>query len=323
MKTNLIGNMINKKTCIWRIGAIAILITSQSAGHTQPMIRKGREEEGTKIKAELEAINRRMEFNYLKENADSILSFYDRKITYLPEYKPAIYGAGDLQKFYTDWFHSVHIKAYSKKIYEVENIAGYVLEIGNFLLSYSTRPNAEIHYTGKYMIMWKRDLSGKLKILSDAFGSDKYINAEDMPYASVEVKETRVLEENIVSRKLLPEIEEFDKAVVKAVLAGDGEGRANEFTKDGIYMPHFDPMQVGMDMIKPYMLKTYQPGVIKFVKDTYREIFDQGEFVFLNGHFKVSFDNGINKGSFEGNMSNLMKRGKNGKLLMYRQLAHN
>jgi hypothetical protein len=76
-------------------------------------------------------------------------------------------------------------------------------------------------------------------------------------------------------------------------------------------------------MIRPYMVKTYQPGVITFVKDTFCEIFDLGGYVFLSGHFKVSFDNGTTKGNFEGNMSNLMKRGKDGKLLMYRQLAHN
>jgi len=299
---------------------VILIAGCSNAGHQQSIKKIGGNEQ---IKTGLEAINRRIGYFYLQGNADSILGFYDKAFTYLPEYKPAIYEARDLQKFYTDWFRSVHVSAYNKKIYEVENIAGYVLEMGNFSLSYSTRPGAEIHYTGKYMTMWKRSISGEFKILSEAFGSDKYIRPEDIPYATVEVKESRTLEKNILSQKLLPEIEEFDKGVVKAVLDGDGQERANEFTKDGIYMPHFDPMQAGMDMIKPYMLKTYKPGVITSVRDTYCEIFDSGEFVFLSGHFKVGFDNGSTKGSFEGNMSNLMKRGNNGKLLMYRQLAHN
>lgn len=57
--------------------------------------------------------------------------------------------------------------------------------------------------------------------------------------------------------------------------------------------------------------------------NTYHEIFNTGKFVFLNGHFRVGWDKPDNKGSFEGYMSNLMKRGPDGKLLMYRQLAHN
>jgi ketosteroid isomerase-like protein len=162
----------------------------------------------------------------------------------------------------------------------------------------------ETYYNGKYMTMWKRDSQGKLKIISEALGSDKYIDREDMPYAAVVV-------------------EEIDKGVVNAVLTGDGEARAKEFTIDGIYMPHFDPMQVGMEQLRPYMHRTYTGSSITYVKDTYHEIFDSGDFVFLSGHFEVAFGKGAHKGSFEGNMSNLMKRGKDGKLLMYRQLAHN
>ncbi len=119
------------------------------------------------------------------------------------------------------------------------------------------------------------------------------------------------------------EISAFNKRLVKAVLDGDGEERANQFDKNGIYMPHFDRMLVGMDMIRPYMVKTYKPGSLTYVENTYHEIFNLGEFVFLNGHFKVGWDNPKNRGSFEGDMSNLMKRSETGELLMYCQLAHN
>jgi hypothetical protein len=47
------------------------------------------------------------------------------------------------------------------------------------------------------------------------------------------------------------------------------------------------------------------------------------EFVFINGHFKGGWGDQSTGGHFEGNVSNLMQREKNGKLLMYRQLANN
>ncbi len=165
------------------------------------------------------------------------------------------------------------------------SLEDYVLEIGNFNLAWSAKPGEKKNYNGKYMIMWKRDASGRLKIISEAFGSDKFIKPDEIPYASVEVKENRKPDTNILSQKLLPEIEEFDKGVVKAVLTGDSEARANEFTTDGIYMPHFDPMQVGMEKLKPYMIRTYTHSTITEVRDTFREIFDTGDFVFPGGHF--------------------------------------
>jgi len=311
------------KTVICCIPAAAILFAGSIIGCKQPVKNIGETAMASALQAELEAIDSSMAIYYVNANADSLVSFYNKEFTFLPEYKPPIYETGDLQQFYADWFKSQKIDFYNKKIYSVENIAGYVLEIGNFHLGYPKKPGIQSYYNGKYMTMWKRDSSGRFTIISEAFGSDKYIKPEDMPYASVEVIENGKLDESILSQKLLPEIEEFDKGVVKAVLTGDGESRANEFTSDGIYMPHFDSMQVGMGRLKPYMMRTYTHSAITDVKDTFREIFDTGDFVFLSGHFKVGFANASNKGFFEGNMSNLMKRGKDGKLLMYRQLAHN
>jgi ketosteroid isomerase-like protein len=312
------------KTTSSRIAATAILTASIIIGCQQPVKPASEKAAGSALQIELQTIDSNMANCYLKSNADSLVGFYDRAFIYLPEYELPINKTAALQKFYAEWFKSQPLAFFDKRIYSVEQIANFVLEIGTFHMGYSKKLGAEIYYNGKYMIMWKRDDLGKLKIISEAFGSDKYISREDMPYASVVVEETKKPEEvNVLSEKLRPEIEEFDEGVVKAVLTGDGEARAKEFTIDGIYMPHFDPMQVGIENLRPYMLRTYTGSSITYVKDTYFEIFDSGDFVFLSGHFDVGFGNGANKGSFEGNMSNLMKRSKDGKLLMYRQLAHN
>jgi ketosteroid isomerase-like protein len=312
------------KTTISAIAATAILTAGIIIGCQQPVKPASEKAAESTLQIELQTIDSNMANFYLKANADSLVGFYDRSFIYLPEYEPPINKTAELQKFYAEWFKSQPLLFFDKQIYSVEKIADFVLEIGTFHMGYSKKPGPENYYNGKYMTMWKRDNLGKLKIISEAFGSDTYIKPEDIPYASVVVEETKKPEEvNVLSEKLRPEIEEFDKGVVNAVLTGDGEARAKEFTIDGIYMPHFDPMQVGMEKLRSYMLRTYTGSTITYVKDTFHEIFDSGDFVFLSGHFEVGFGEGGNKGSFEGNMSNLMKRSKDGKLLMYRQLAHN
>jgi ketosteroid isomerase-like protein len=313
------------KTTIKSIAATAIsTATITTIGCRQPIKPASEKEAVSTLQIELKAIDSSMENCYMKPNADSLIGFYDTAFIYLPEYEQPINKTGELQKFYAEWFKLQPVIFFNKQIYSVEKIANYVLEIGTFHMGYSKKPGPENYYNGKYMTMWKRDSLGKLKIISEAFGSDKFIKPEDMPYAPVMVEDTNKPEEvNILSEKLRAEIGEFDKGVVKAVLTGDGEARANEFTIDGIYMPHFDSMQVGMGKLRPYMLRTYTRSSITYVKDTFHEIFDTGDFVFLSGHFEVGFGQAGNKGSFEGNMSNLMKRSRDGKLLMYRQLAHN
>ena len=304
--------------------ALGALVFLAIACHSKPPAKLIRTVAYKLASTELERINSRIEAAYSKGRVDSLLDLYDTACTYLPEYKATIYEKQDLRKFFTNWFKTDTIASYSKKIYSVEDIDGYVLEIGTFVLTSSKNGVPAPAYAGKYMIMWKRYSSTSLKILSEAFGSDKHVSPQDIPYAGVEVPDRRPLDSDDVSQALQPAIEAFDSGVVKAVMTGDGAARAAEFTADGIYMPHFDPMQIGMEMLKPYMLKTYRPNnAFKYVKDTFREIFTTPAYVFLVGHFKVGFANGSTTGSFEGNMVNLMKWNTAGQLLMYRQLAHN
>jgi ketosteroid isomerase-like protein len=274
-------------------------------------------------RAELESLNKRIEHLYSNKETDSVIRLYSEKFTLLPEYKPAIVEIKSLNQFYKDWFDAINNIIYKKSIYKVEMFSDYVLEIGNFTLNYSTKQNPKNNYTGKYMIMWKRNAQMKLNILSEAFGSDKLIKPEDVPYAGVQVKEIFVLDKNIINDELRSDVEEFDKTLTNAVVDGNGKARADGFTKDGIYMPHFGSILEGMDVLLPYMMKTYTPSSKLYVRNTYREIFNMGEFVFLNGHFKGGWGDPASGGTFEGNMSNLMKRNAKGKLLMYRQLANN
>jgi len=275
------------------------------------------------VRLELEQINRRIEHNYVTENSDSLSSWYTERLTFFPEYKPAIFNSKNLKKFYKDWFKAVEVKTYQKKIVTVELLGDYLLEIGTFSSNYLSARQTPLEYNGKYLIMWQKDPNRKWRIMSEAFGANTYLDAVAVPYATVQVSESTISAKNEVSPALLAEVEEFNAAVIKAVTDGDGEARANGFTPDGIYLPHFETILSGKDVIRPYMLKTYRPGALIKVAHSYNRIYDLGNYVFVNGHFKGSWGNAANGGKLEGNMSNLMKRTENGKLLMHRQIGNN
>ena len=272
---------------------------------------------------EIEAINTRIEQLYLTEDINSLVSLYSAKLTFFPEYKPAIFDITKLSGFLNDWFKAGNINAYKKKIYTVEAISDHILEIGTFNLGYSSIHNAQGEYKGKYMIVWKRDKEGELSIVSEAMGSDTYIEPEVVPYATVNMEESHFASKHTnVSKELLDDIEEFDAVLLKAVAEGDGDARAKGFTEDAILMGNFDSIRVGMKSIRPKMLNTYKPESSYIVKHTYSRIIDLGDYVLVNGHYKGGPADPGKGGPFEGKMSNLMKRSQNGKLLMYRQLGN-
>lgn len=271
---------------------------------------------------ELEAINSRMEQLYLTEDVNTLTSLYASEFTFFPEYKPAIFEIKALNNFFKDWFTAGDVKMYKKKISAVEVYSEYLLELGTFNLRYSSVKNPQDEYKGNYMVLWKSNNKGKLSIISETFGADTYIEPEVVPYANVRVEATNFTATDNVDKKLIAEIEEFDAVVLKAVANGDGNARAEGFTKDAILLSTFDSILVGMENIRPKMLKTYTPGISYIVKHYYNRIYDLGDYVFVVGQYKGGWGDSINGGRFEGNMANLLKRTENGKLLMHRQAGN-
>jgi ketosteroid isomerase-like protein len=300
-------------------GIVAILIitvTDHASGQSRV------EKTAGQLRAELDAVNNTMEQLYLTEDANSLVSFYTRDLTFFLEYKPAIFETKKLKIFFKAWFKEGDIKAYRKKIHSVEIFSRYLLEIGTFNLKYSSAHDPQGEYSGKYMILWENDRGGKLRIVSETFGADKYIEPEAVPYANVQVEETPFTAIDHVDRRLIAEVEAFDAVVLKAVAEGDGNARANGFTNEAILLSNFDSIQVGMENIRPKMLKTYTPDISFIVKHSYNRIYDLGDYVFVNGQYKGGWGDSIKGGRFQGNMSNLLRREKNGKLLMHRQAGN-
>lgn len=271
---------------------------------------------------ELEAINSRIEQLYLTKDVTALTRLYASQFTFFPEYKPAIFDIKALNQFFMDWFTAEDVKIYKKKIVAVEVYSDHFLELGTFSFHYSSIKNPQGEYNGNYMVLWKSDKDGKLRILSETFGADGYIEPDVVPYADVEVEETIFAAIAHVNKKLIAEVEEFDAVVLKAVANGDGNTRADGFTKDAILLSSFDSIHVGMENIRPKMLKTYTPNTSYIVKHYYNRIYDLGDYVFVAGQYKGGWGDSTKGGRFEGNMSSLLKRTKNGKLLMHRQAGN-
>jgi hypothetical protein len=275
------------------------------------------------FREQIEIANHLIERSFINQNIDSLLALYAKGFTYMPEYKNVVFSKDGLNHFFKQWLESKAVLAYSKNIYEVKDLGGKVLEIGTFKTTFQNDETSTKNYHGNYMVVWEIDKKNNLKIKSEIFGSDVPINPDDVPYSKVSLNETTHREPTKVSPNLKTEILKINEGVIKAVLEGDGNARASGFVSDGIYMPHFGKMLIGMDNIKPYMLDTYKPEALLYVAHKYYDIYDFKEYVLINAHFKGGWGESNNGGTFEGNMSNLRKRTKDGQLLMYRQLANN
>ncbi len=275
------------------------------------------------LRAELGAINGAIARHVVLEQTDSLVARYAADFAYMPEFKPAIGNVASLTDFYNQWFGMVANNHYRKKIYLVEAYGDHVLEIGDFTLGYASGQGQERMYNGNYFILWRRDNRGQLKVRAEIFGSNTYLTAADVPYADVIVADSGVLETSHVSDALRSNLETYDSALVASIEQGDGQARASGFHPEGLYIPHFSLRLEGMDALLPYLVGIYRPESKLYTRNTYQEVFDLGEVVFLTGHFTGGWGDAATGGTFQGNMANLLKRNESGKLLMYRQMVNN
>jgi hypothetical protein len=54
------------------------------------------------------------------------------------------------------------------------------------------------------MVLWKQEAKGRLRIVSESFGSDTYIAADKVPYAGRRVEETNRISKNEVLMLFMP-----------------------------------------------------------------------------------------------------------------------
>ncbi len=273
-------------------------------------------------KAEIEAANRQIETWYQQKQVDSLINRYHLEITYLPEYKPAIFDKTKLAGFFTDWWQRTTVLTYQKKIYEIQAFGDVLMENGHFQLDYIDTDGARGKYDGMYMIFWKRGPDNRLQIFSEGFCSDKYRKSSEVPYCSVSVAEQLEYPQNPINERLQREVAEANAAVIQAVEAGDSEARIDGFTEDAVYLHHYEKMMVGIKVLRPYLTRVYRPEAEFFVQHKFGRIYDLGDYVLVNGHYKGGWraDGG---GTFEGNMLNVRRRCADGKLRIYRSLTNN
>jgi ketosteroid isomerase-like protein len=272
------------------------------------------------LKEEFDALHERMNSWYLDRNVDSLVSLYVDEPAFLPEYKSPIFSKEGVNTFYKNWFGDSPVLGVEKELYALEVYGDHVLELGNVKITHNDRMDSLRVYDAHYMILWQLT-NGGLKILSEAIGSQSYLEVHDVPWAHVQDHSNPRIATEDVSAKIMNEVSAVHAVVIKAVAEGDGETRANGFTMDAILLPNFETIYRGMDAIRPRMLKTYHPGVSFKVKHTFNRLWDLGDHVFVVGQYAGGWGDKKNGGYFRGNMSSLLKRTEDG-LRTHRELTN-
>jgi len=106
------------------------------------------------------------------KNVSKVVSFYAADATLLPPGSPMIKGRSAIQTFWQGFIDAGASDAALRTV-SVESSGDLAYEIGTFDANLPTPSKGTVRTAGKYLVVWKRQPDGQIKIVADMFSPNQ------------------------------------------------------------------------------------------------------------------------------------------------------
>lgn len=273
------------------------------------------------IRKQIEEYNSSFASAFTDGNTDDLLENYTDQSVIMPEHSRQRTGKEAIGNFYRQWLAQARITSFKKFIFELQDFGNYILETGNFTEVLDYKDYKPFEYTGKYMVLWKKD-SKTMTIAAEIWGSDTYLEDRFIP----EIDDSMILSttEYVSSAKLTSEVKQKNSTIKKLVQNRLGEEHAKMFMPDAMYLTYYTPILSGEKDITSYFTEHEKPGslVIEKISIETSGIIDAKKAIIEFGFYSVDWRDGDSNGNVKGKSINVWKRNKNGELMLFRQMVN-
>jgi ketosteroid isomerase-like protein len=281
---------------------------------------------GDLFRSQLEGINVEIAGAFLSKDIDQLIKYYDAEAICMPEYHKPLYSKNGIKNYYQHWFDSASFKSYKRIIFKLEQVGDYLLEIGTFSHKFNrAATTAMFSYDGKYLNVWKVGKNNELILISEIWGADNPVDRSIFSFTKI--NETFETPGPTINKNIEREVNSRNQRIKELVTKRDGERHATEFfTEDAIYLTYDSPMFIGMETIKPYFMEHEKPDNVSIDSLSLKasKMINLKNVIIEYGYYTVdvSWNNNKEKATISGKSTNIWKRDKTGKLMIYRQMVN-
>lgn len=258
---------------------------------------------------------------------DGLAQWFAPDAVWLPEYHNALYTKRAILGYFRGWLDSTKILDWNLMPYEVQRIGHYLLETGNgrieFLRTAATAavtPVKSYTYLTKYLRYWRVTENGSIELLSTIMGSSRDLPRSDLPMSAFIVPDTNAMPHAAPS-PIGRLVDILCDRIAGLVVSGDGASFAQYYTSDAIYMPYYSPMLIGKNALDAWYRQHESPKSDCMVRIRMTRIIEVGDYILADGYYQVKWGNGPSATLVSGKNMNIFERGKDGRLLIYRQMT--
>jgi uncharacterized protein (TIGR02246 family) len=110
---------------------------------------------------------------FSKGDMATVANIYAQDAITLPPNMKADRGRAAIQKSLTDMTGQMTVESLKLSSEDVIVTGDYAIETGKYEMTGTPKGGKSMHDEGKYLVVWKKQPDGSLKILRDAWNSDK------------------------------------------------------------------------------------------------------------------------------------------------------
>ncbi|WP_233503669.1 DUF4440 domain-containing protein [Sphingomonas psychrotolerans] len=237
----------------------------------------------------------------------------------MPEYQPALPGRASVLAYWLAIAPRLRLTEYAPVTEEVIDLGGKILETGSFTLRWRAAGGEERSETGKFANLWVRGPGGLL-LKADVRGFHRRLDDAASFHVALPDRPAPAPADTPLARELAA----LARASAEAVRTYDAEARIAQYAPDAIFMPFADTPKRGIAAIRAHLMPYVEGGrgvVFDEVRVWNVGHEDLGDHVIEYGKFYVASHQGAQHYQTSGGGLRLWKRGSDGKLRIYRQIA--
>jgi ketosteroid isomerase-like protein len=267
---------------------------------------------------------KRLQSAILANDVDARVKLYRPDARSMPEYQPALYGAGQIAAYHRAMRDRLRMTRYVPQTSEVFNFGDTAVEFGTFDAAWIKADGTPDERQGKYANVWAVESDGSLRLKADVWGY--FENLPDAALHFVALPETSPpkVDSSPSAQRLAAALKRSNDRDAAGVRGRDTEARLAVYTEDAVIMPFADKIRRGMAEIRPYITEYVARGSgITFddVRVWNTGFEDFGEYVLEYSKFQVNWRLPDSSGLTKGGGLRLLKRQPDGSFKYHRQIG--
>ena len=252
------------------------------------------------------------------------ISFTDMSIRLMPEYSMTVVTQPNAIKYYESFHAAFDVITFSRTASEVLDMGSYVTEWGTFTMKVTHRTiGKQYDMPGKYMDLWKKDASGKLLVVCQAWNFSQRIDIGDqLKFPAVPVKNVALAAHSPVVDRISFELAGLNELMESTIIQHDARQWKMFYADDGNFLYSNSPVYMGRQALDGF-IDEHVHGLPIFEKLDIRndEIIDLGTYV-IEYASHTAFVRGENwSGTGTGKDLRIWRRGSDCSLKIFRHIG--